>query len=148
MPSADSRLEILQLTLDRLPHQISEDQLRAVLNLGGLELGFYPSNRPELRDFFPEPASLRTQIFENDPQLRLLEISIDSTKLEVQQEETVGPAAVTHASLRASGCDGMCAGVLTPAVPLPLLTLVNCSSTSATVFVVTGSPDGKHGGLI
>ncbi len=64
-----------------------EDQLRAVLNLGGLELGFYPSNRPELRDFFPEPASLRTQIFENDPQLRLLEISIDSTKLEVQQEE-------------------------------------------------------------
>jgi hypothetical protein len=68
--------------------------------------------------------------------------------LEIQQEETGGLAAVTHASLRASGCDGMCAGVLTPAVPLPLLTLVNCSSTSATVFVVTGSPDGKHSGLI
>ena len=64
-----------------------EDQLRAVLNLGELELGFYPSNRPKLRDFFPDPASLRTQILENDPQLRLLEISINSTKLEVQQEE-------------------------------------------------------------
>ncbi|HCV85025.1 MAG TPA: hypothetical protein DGB85_00325 [Deltaproteobacteria bacterium] len=64
-----------------------EDQLRAVLNLGELELGFYPSNRPKLRDFFPDPASLRTQILENDPQLRLLEISINSAKLEVRQEE-------------------------------------------------------------
>ena len=30
-----------------------EDQLRAVLNLSGLELGFYPTNRPELKEFFP-----------------------------------------------------------------------------------------------
>ena len=66
-----------------------EDQLRAVLNLGGLELGFYPSNRPESRDFFPEPESLRTQILENDPQLRLLEISMNRSKLEVQQEENM-----------------------------------------------------------
>ncbi|RZO48780.1 MAG: TolC family protein [Proteobacteria bacterium] len=64
-----------------------EDQLRAVLNLGGLELGFYPSNRPELRDFFPDSEELRAQILENDPQLKLLKISMDSSKLEVQQEE-------------------------------------------------------------
>jgi outer membrane protein TolC len=64
-----------------------EDQLRAVLNLGGLELGFYPSNRPELRDFFPDSEELRAQILENDPQLKLLEISMNSSKLEVQQEE-------------------------------------------------------------
>jgi outer membrane protein TolC len=64
-----------------------EDQLRAVLNLGGLELGFYPSNRPELRDFFPDSEDLRAQILENDPQLKLLEISMNSSKLEVQQEE-------------------------------------------------------------
>ena len=61
--------------------------------------------------------------------------------LNFQREERVGVAAVTHASLRASGCDGMCAGVLTPAAPLPRLALVNCSSTSATVFLVTGLPD-------
>ncbi len=64
-----------------------EDQLRAILNLGGLELGFYPSNRPELRDVFPDSEDLRAQILENDPQLKLLEISMNSSKLEVQQEE-------------------------------------------------------------
>ena len=72
-----ARLDVLRI----------EDQLRAVLNLGGLELGFYPSNRPELRDFFPDTQNLRTQILENDPQMKLLEIAMNSSKLEVQQEE-------------------------------------------------------------
>ena len=43
-----------------------EDQLRAVLNLSGLELGFYPTNRPELKEFFPDTESLQAEIFDND----------------------------------------------------------------------------------
>jgi outer membrane protein TolC len=71
----------------RLDSLRMEDQLRAVLNLSGLELGFYPSNRPELRDFFPNRESLRVKILKNDPQLKLLEVSMNSSKLEVEQEE-------------------------------------------------------------
>ncbi|MGB0808943.1 MAG: TolC family protein [bacterium] len=64
-----------------------EDQLRAVLNLSDLELGFYPTNRPELKEFFPDMESLQAEIFDNDPQLMLLEISMSNNQLEVQQEE-------------------------------------------------------------
>jgi outer membrane protein TolC len=71
----------------RLDSLRMEDQLRAVLNLSGLELGFYPSNRPELRDFFPNRESLRVKILKNDPQLKLLEVLMNSSKLEVEQEE-------------------------------------------------------------
>ena len=43
--------------------------------------------KEELKEFFPDIESLQAEIFDNDPQLMLLEISMSNIQLEVQQEE-------------------------------------------------------------
>ena len=64
-----------------------EDQLRAVLNLSGIDFGFYPSNRPQLRQLDLDFEQLRTEAIDQDPQLQLLEVALRNNRLEVQQEE-------------------------------------------------------------